>query len=358
MSRIRSLSASLLVAGLTVAGALAAAPALAAPSNNAFPAFPSSDKLIGVDCEGSTNATYEIAVTSTTALATPIGSVIGDGNGLPTGDDNTQCTGGVAFNPVDGFVYGVMWPYTGNQMFPSVNDGDWLAKIDPVTGAQTLVAEFTGACAGSPWTFAVDNNGLGYVTDSGVKLCSVDLATGVTTEIGTNIFSGAQDDYAMGYDWKNSVLYIFSSNFEIYSVNTTTGALTLAVTLPVVNNEKACPGGGTDQVSFDASAGFDSNGIAWIQSDSCNSEPVAWKPGTTEYWYSNVVTAAGPVVNTDNEPIYALGDEFYIEGFAVARLSLAETGVEGTSVGAAAALAGALLLVGSVAWITRRRIRA
>jgi hypothetical protein len=355
MSTIRKISASLLVAGVTIAGAITAAPAFAAPSTNAFPAFPSTDTLFGVDCE-TTNASYTIAVTATTALATPIGSVIGNGNGIPAGDDSTECTGGIAFNPVDGFVYGVLWNYPPNQMFPTSADGDWLVKIDPVSGTQTLVAEFQGACDG-PWTFAVDNNGLGYATD-GDKLCSVNLATGVTTEIGTDVLVGPVRDYAMGYDWKNNVLYMFSDGYEIYSVNTATGAFTLAATLPVVNDEVSCPSGGPDEVGFDASAGFDSNGVAWIQSDTCSSMPVAWKPGTNEYWYTGVVAAAGAIVNTDSEPIYAAGDTFYIEGFAIVRSALAETGPSSSSVESGALLAGGLLLVGAVAWIARRRIRA
>ena len=347
--------------GLIVAALAAATPATASPSTNPFPALPATDTLFGVDCEN-TNAVYSIAPTATTAAATLIGTAVGK---YENGVEEFECTGGIAYNPVDKFVYGVLWTYGDrhvNQMFPTSTGGNSLVKINPTTGVQAIVAAFSGPCS-DPWAFAVDNSGLGYATDNS-KLCSVNLATGVTTEIGTDVLggSGEPSDYAMGYDWKNSVLYIFSSNYEIYSVNTSNGVATLAATLPVVLDEVTCPGDYTDSVGFDASAGFDSNGIAWIQSDTCNSTPVAWKPGTNEYWYAGQITAATDIVNTDSEAIRSAGDDFYIEGFTVVRggpaPALAETGVEANEVPAGALIAGGLFLAGAVAWISRRRVAA
>lgn len=362
MTRLSKTLSALTTTGLVVAGLIAATPAVAAPSSNPFPSLPANQRLIGIDCDGGTNATYSIAVTSTSAVASVIGSAVGNGNDVPVEDADTECTGGIGYNPVDGFVYGILWPgYLSNQLFPNTQNTNYLVKVDPATGVQTLIAEFSGPC-NDPWAFTVDNNGVGYATDS-PKLCSVNLATGVTTEIGTDMINGPGEpsDYAMGFDFKTGVLYMFSSNYEIYSINTATGVGTLAATLTPSDGEQACVNGGTDSLWFDASAGFDSNGIAWIQSDSCNSTPLAWKPGTNEYWYTGSVVAGANIVNTDGEAIYSAGDDFYIEGFAVATVkdpALAETGVDASELPAGTLIGGGLLLAGAVAWVARRRIAA
>ena len=358
MTKFSRALAALSATGLVVAGLVAASPAIAAPSSaGTFPGLPATDKLIGVDCN-STNGVYSIAVTATTAQATPIGSVVGNANGTPASDGSTECSRGIAFNPVDGFVYGSVRTYnSSNQLLETSTSAIWLFKVDVSTGAQTLIGEFTGPCAGA-WGFAIDNNGVAYATSS-PNLCTVNLSTAETTEIGTDVIDGTPIDNAMGFDGKTNTLYVFGNDFEIYSVDTTTGAATLEATLAASYTDYDC-GAYDDGASFSASAGFDSNGIAWIQSDTCGtSMPVAWDPATDNFWYTGITTAATDVDNTDGEAIYAAGDDFYMEGFTVVRgeaaPALAETGVDANEVPAGALLGAGLVLAGAVAVVVRRR---
>lgn len=361
MKRSTPMLSALAAVGLIAGSLVAAAPATAVPSDaSSFPGLAAGDTLFGFDCD-STSAVYDIAVTADSAIATPIGDVVGFG-----GDgEGSECTGGVAWNPVDGYVYGILWPGQNNQMFDSIAEGNYLVKADPATGVQTIVGEFTGdvACT-DPWALAIDNDGVAYMTDGG-NWCSVNLTDATATEIQDDVFGGVGEpsDYALGYDWTTDTMYMFSANYEIWTIDVATGAGTLFTTLAASDTDYDCGEGNTDDVSFDASAGFDSNGIAWIQGDTCESMPIAWNPATGDFWYTGIISVDVDTYNTDEELVYPAGSEFYIEGFTVvpgaeeaAAPELAETGVASGAAGTSALIGAGLMLAGAVAWMARRRM--
>lgn len=152
----------------------------------------------------------------TTAPGSLIGST-GQRNGLDAGLD---------YNTVDGRLYNV----NGNL------DSTSLYTINPVTGQATLVGNGTAFLDG----FAINNAGRAFGID-GIffdSLYSVDLSTGETTSIGG---LGLGDiSVQFGLTFADGTLYGISSNGQIYSFNTSTGAATFLANTTC--NGQACSG--------------------------------------------------------------------------------------------------------------------
>ncbi len=117
---------------------------------------------------------------------------------------------GLAFRP-DGTLFGL-----------SLNNH--IYTIDPGTGAATSVALLTGF-PGIQNFFDIkfDNAGHTWVLSHNV-LYTVNLSTGVVTSVGSIGFNV----YAL--DFENGVLYSFTTDGKILTIDTTTGAGTVAAT--------------------------------------------------------------------------------------------------------------------------------
>jgi uncharacterized repeat protein (TIGR01451 family) len=97
-------------------------------------------------------------------------------NTLTTSQNFTQ---DIAFNPLDGFFYGYVGAGTPN-----------LYKINPATGAASLVPGGSAGVAGSFDSLVIDANGNAYATLAAGGTYSVNLATGAATKIGNTTITG------------------------------------------------------------------------------------------------------------------------------------------------------------------------
>jgi hypothetical protein len=82
----------------------------------------------------------------------------------------------LAYNPQDGYLYSVAQPQSQTTVY--------LYRIDPQTGVATLIAPITGAS----WFgtgMAINSAGIAYMGCLSGALCTLDLATGSTSSLGT-----------------------------------------------------------------------------------------------------------------------------------------------------------------------------
>lgn len=355
MKKIVAISSAIALSFAVLASGVSAQ---ATPSTDPAPTMPSDNQLVGVDC-GNTNAFYNIEADGSSAIANPVGDVIGSDSA-----NSTECSGGVAYNPEDGYVYGVLYASDNNQMFPEATGGTSLVKIDPSTGIQTIVSQFTGDCTGG-WLFTITPQAA--LVSSGMNLCTVNLETAETTLLGT--VSGPISDYAMGYNPTDDTLYWSGNSHDLWSIDPDTLVGTQVLDFAPETGEYTCPAyGGTGRLVLDASFAFDSNGIGWAQSDTCQGFVVAFDVATSKYWYmGEVVAPTGGIVNTDSQTIYAEGAPFYIEGYAIVPATensnnnggnnnspeLAETGASGAA--NLPLFMAALIPIGALALALNRR---
>jgi len=324
MKKLLSVAATL---GVASAIAFGAAPAYAADA----PALPTGQALYNIDCD---------------TVAPQLWSFTVDGASTPVGSKGVEanCAGGGQTNPVDGKSYIIAY---------APNKADALATVDLTTGAITIVAPINGA-AGGAWQLIITNSGAAFISgDTGAsssRLYGIDLTTATTTLIGS---VAPVNLGAMGYDYKTDTIYAFnrSNTRGVYTIDRTTGVATntgLSGYWPTAT----CLGGGTSAGRPDGVA-FDANGIAWIQSDSCNSNVMAFDPASGNSWIT------GELFDSTATKYTTSPFSYYSETFLIAPIvvntplpapALASTGADLRAVplvgisAAIAALLGVILL--------------
>ncbi len=246
------------ILGIASAIAFGAAPAHAADA----PTLPTGQALYNIDCDTVAPQLWSFTVNG---ASTPVGSP-----GVKLG-----CAGGGQTNPVDGKSYIIVY---------APNKADALATVDLTTGAITIVAPINGA-APNAWQLNITNSGAafisGYSDISGDTLYGIDLTTATTTLIGS---MAPVNLGAMGYDYKTDTIYAFNNNNKrgVYTIDRATGVATntgITGNWPIAT----CLAGKTSAARPDGVA-FDANGIAWIQSDSCDSNVMAFDPASGNSW--------------------------------------------------------------------------
>jgi LPXTG-motif cell wall-anchored protein len=323
---------------LTALGALvfAASPALAVST---YPTLPAGSKLIAIDCDDDGYQMWDMDMS--TGDSTPIGTP----TVLPNGG---TCAPSGFVSPVDGKAYFIDW---GNA-----ND---LATVDLETGVSTKIATLNGAVAVSCGIFA-DGAGNAYSV-TGSTLYSLNLETGATTLIGD---TQLDDQCAYAINPVDGKLYWFTetgtNSADVYTVDLTTAAATLVT--PALDLTAV---GGWYNWNPDALA-FDSNGIAWLQDDSCTGpqynsgsnacgiEPInlttgeVWAP---QAWPNDKTLTVVPSNGDSDSKGY-----FYTMGLlyvpAEPEPDLPDTGMNASLI---AAIGGLLAVAGVVVFVVGRR---
>ena len=118
----------------------------------------------------------------------------------------------VAYNPQDGFLYSIA-----NPKSQQTNN---LYRIDPQTGVATLLFPLTGATTFAQG-FAIDSMGFGYIGCRADALCTIDLASGSTTFLGSLALNGILLDLAFDSSDKlwAGVLGGLSSQSGLYKID-------------------------------------------------------------------------------------------------------------------------------------------
>ncbi|MGH9033426.1 MAG: DUF6923 family protein [Acidimicrobiia bacterium] len=130
---------------------------------------------------------------------------------------------GLAFNPVDGQLYGA-------TTFDGTATARLLVRVDPATGAVTVIGPF-GVDAIADLAFAPDGTLYGWVEPGSDDLATIDLATGAATIVGDSgldTFGGGLE-----YDAASDRLLLAGngSNGELHALDPATGAATVVSTL-------------------------------------------------------------------------------------------------------------------------------
>ncbi len=322
----KSLAAGVIV-GLIGALALGAAPAYAADA----PTLPPAQGLYNVDCDDQSPQLWSFTIDG---ASSPIGAP-----SIPIGD---ACAGGGQTSPVDGKSYFVYYP--GGPVSA-------LATVDLATGVITTIATINGDTNGA-WQLVITNGGSAFITD-GDELFSIDLLTATTTLIGG---MGSINLGAMGYQATTDTIYAFSNSdaMNIYTIDPAT-AISTNVSIAANWPDATCLAGdfaATDTGNPDGVA-FDSNGIAWIQSDSCESNVMAFNPATGEAWMTGeLFEAAGALYPANSHQYYS---ETFLMGPAPAKAALASTGTDLGAVSLIGITAAMAALFGVVLLTSRRR---
>ncbi len=317
------------VAILVMAGAIgfAASPAYAADA----PTLPPGQALYNIDCD---KAAPQLWTFTPDGASTPVGSSVEPGD----------CAGGGQTSPVDGKTYFINYPG---------GPAESLAMVNLTTGEVTTIAAINGA-TDSAWQFIITNDGIAYITDysstlSANALYTIDLTTATTTLVGS---MSPVSLGAMGYDYANDIIYAFDSNNTIglYTIDRTTGA---ATDTGIGGNWSVatCLGLGTPLGRPDGVA-FDSNGIAWVQSDSCNSNIMAVDPVTGNSWMT------GELFDS-TRTLYGVSPyTYYSETFFIGpapKPALASTGANFGAASLAGITAAIAALLGVVLFTSRRQ---
>ena len=320
MKKSLSVSAVIALSAALVLSASSAANAAIDP-----PLLPPAQTLYNIDCD---DAAPQLWSFTTDGASTPIGAA-GPGE---------SCAGGAQTSPVDGKTYVIFY-----------NGETRLATVDLTTGVISPIAQVNGATNGA-WQLVITNSGAAFITDN-VSLYTIDLTTATTTLVGsmTPFLPGA-----MAYDSLTDTIYGFSqgNTLAIYTIDRATGAATdtgHGGNWPVA----ACLNGGNGPGSPDGAV-FDSNGIAWIQSDSCVSNIMAWDP------VNNIAWMVGELYDATNTVYPPEGATYYSETFFIAPVpqvkpALANTGVDYAPMAIAGGSAAAIVLAGVALLVLRRR---
>jgi LPXTG-motif cell wall-anchored protein len=221
------------------AALLAAAPlaaAYAAPG-----ALPDTDDLYTIECDtarGTVPALQLFRIASDTAVLTAVGT--GDAT---VADDN--CAGPTAsVDPSTNLVY----------FIDQTRDETSLTRMNPVTGASTVIAEFrlasNPAATYEVDALTIDPQGKAFVVRQG-ELASVDLATGLVTPIGDGDSGSLNNIYALVAHPSSGVIYGISSNGAgvLYSFDPVSGEATSITSITQTNIYGAA---------------FDSSGTLWV----------------------------------------------------------------------------------------------
>jgi len=314
-----------LPAVLAVAAALALAGAAAADAVPATPVLPPGQTLYSIDCD---DAAPQLWSVTPDGASTPIGAA---GAGV-------SCSGGAQTSPVTGVTYFIT--YDGESR---------LSTIDPATGVVTGIAQINGDTNGA-WQLIITNSGAAFITNSSF-LYTLDLATGATTQLGD---MAPFNPGAMAYDSSTDTIYgfTFGNTLAIYTIDPSTGAATdtgHGGNWPAAN----CLGGGSEAGSPDGAV-FDANGIAWIQSDSCVSNIMAWDPvNNIAYMTGELFDSTGTIYPSGAKTYYS--QTFFIAPVPQVKPALANTGVDYAPMAIAGGSAAVIVLAGIVLLVVRRR---
>jgi LPXTG-motif cell wall-anchored protein len=286
------------------------------------------------DCSNvSTYQFFDLDVTN--GDATPIGT--------PTVlAANSRCSSNGAIDPTDGTVYYIAWPFG-----PAPAE---LVTLDPETGISQKVAELSGASAYLDG-IGIDADGHAFGQYQS-HIYSLDLATGVTTDMGN---TGLPDENAFAYNPVDQKFYWFTeqgpNSSNVYIVDPLTATATLvtpALDLSALNGFH--PDGLT----------FDSNGIAWLQDDNCdgpngNCGIEAVNLVTGEVWapvFPNDTTLTVHAANFNGKGYFYTMGLFFIPGPVASSAELPNTGFNSVMF---SGLAAGLALVGLAGVIIARR---
>jgi len=230
---------------------------------------------------------YAVATNSafgTIDVATGTFTMTGTVSGLTSGElgDLARLPGGPLYAMTSSSALAIVNPATaattvvgssGNSIFAIKFRGDGvlfgasntdLYTIDTTTGAATHVGSF-GTPTSTYWDLSFDDAANLFLTRSTGTLYSVNVATGAATSIGSIGYS------AVATDFDDGTLYGFTTDDQVISIDTTTGAGTLVAAETPAGTEifaaaTAAPGdddaGAAQDGSLDATAEIDATASA------------------------------------------------------------------------------------------------
>ena len=319
---------SLKIAAVASATALLSMAALSASAVGETALPSEDDRLFVLTCDS--EFPFSIGeIDELTGDVTPIGEQLID----------SQCWSQGAYNATDGLIYSVEWNYQveGYYLLSSINpDTGEILEIGPVTDTRD------GGSAINQYALAINAEGDAFVV-SGDSLFSLDLTTGDATFIGQlNDGVNVQNDfYSLAFNPVTGVLWGLNwSPQDVFTIDITDGSLTL------VDDSW-----NVDSGNQNAGLTFDSNGLAWLQSEN-----------VTGMFPADITDIAG-TRGVDVGFTY-LGENFYAESIvyvpaapAVAEEeALAETGLADSA--ATTGLAGlAAITAAAVIARVRRSVR-
>lgn len=321
---MKKLSVALTTAAVGALVLLGAAPASAAGSQ-----IDPGDSLYAINCDTIYFNWQLLSVEPSTAVSTTVG----------TGDGYNEEYFACAYQPAYNFATGDSY-YIQTQF--SEGPQSYLASIDVATGVSTEIGQFfyIGAEEFTVYPFvtamAIGLDGAAYVLteeeEDGTTLWSLDLATGELLPIGESLCC----TWAFAVDPTTGKFYGIDEDNEVFEVDVTTGAF-----------EPVAQAGVDPDENGDAvySLQIDGSGRFWVMVETS----IDVEEYDARLWSFTLDTASTPVYSGifDDDPYYTQA-LLIIPG----EPALAATG---SSVGVAPIAAGALLLGGIVIVALRRR---
>jgi LPXTG-motif cell wall-anchored protein len=304
---------------VTAALGIAALAFAGAPATAAT--LPATDSIYILPCDADAHDGILYRVDPVSGQATRVGT-------WANPDENTfSCAGPGSYNPTDGKGYWISW---------AEDNHGFLISVDLSTGVNTNIGEFTleGLPFYTPLALTIDGAGNAWATSWSLSpdvLFSVNLATAELTEVGPTGVVEVSQNYGLAWDRVTNAVYAYNvTNHDFYTVNTTTGAFTL------FNDDVM-----VTQTPY--AIGFDSAGNVWGIAGDIVSAPLANLDDTQNL----------AVINPYPE---SEGDIFSESIIIAPAPALAATGAD-NSASALVAGAGVLLVIGGIV-IARRRATA
>lgn len=305
---------------LALAASAAIAMIGAAPASAAGSTIDPGDSLYAINCDTVYFNWQLLSVDASTGFSTKIGT--GDGY------DETYfaCAGQPAWDASTGKSYYIQWHYTeGADTF--------LASIDVTTGVSTEIGEFfsgSGEFIDYPYveSIAIGKDGAAFALSDG-NLYSVNLATAELTLVGPSLY----DTWAFAVDPTSGEYYAIDEDSVLFRVDTATGSYENLGNIPVAED------------SYIYSLQIDGGGTFWIEVDD-DTEAGA------SLWSITLSTLATPVLSGE-----FIDDPYYTEALLLipGEPVLPATGTDFSVAPIAAGLAGVLTLLGAAVVVTRRR---
>lgn len=336
MKKKRALAAVLVaVAGLMAVGGT--------PANaTAAATLPTNQRLFAIDCESFGPQLWSLDATN--GEATTVGT-----------SSTADCAGGAQVNPVDGKAYFIYYGATSS-----------LDTVDTTTGVATRGPDFNGATV-SPWQLVITKTGTAFVQVLN-KLYTLDLATGTTAVVGTNL--GVSPN-AMAYNPLNDTIYAWAwdsgtSTLLAYTVSTTTGSATADPAHDVVMAPYSVTGcGDPQQLDSLSAAAFDANGNPWFINGGCLSDLIVHNFATGAASFQGLVADEARTLYTNptgefftttlfitTDPVDPVNPVDPVDPEAAA---LPDTGANASVIGTSSAIAAGLLAAGALALVMVRR---
>lgn len=218
--------------------------------------LPPTDQLLALSTDHPATQPNLYRVNATTAVTTDVGT-----SGPVAG--KTVLWSGAAYNPVTNTSYAIGVTLVNTTKYYT------LFTVNTASGAFTKVADITsdGTTLIAAYGLAITPAGVAYVvTETNIRLYSLNLSTGVATVISTSddlnaTISGSVKAFAS--DPTSSKLYVSVGNAYLYEVNPSTGGAT------AVGTQFSGGTGGT--ADWIESMQFDTNGTLWFLYEDCTS---------------------------------------------------------------------------------------